>query len=276
MRVRISFIGVLRRSPMLCTGLTLFIIFGTFAVFAPYIAPFDPTQPLVGKSLSPPNSRHLMGTTKLGYDVFSRVVYGGRVSISIGLLSSLTALLVGFPLGLVSGYFGGKLDRIMVLIMDSIYSFPGMLLALVITAVLGPGMFNAAIAVFVVFAPQYYRVTRNETLVVKEKTFVEASIAVGASPLHILRYHIARNVYSSLPVLFSTNTAWGILVLAGLSYLGLGITPPRPSLGYDLSVAQAYLPNGDWWLAFFPGLFVAGIIASFGFIAEGLNEMKGR
>ena len=278
-KTRLRLQATLKQAPrkavfMFCTGLFLLVVFGTISAFADFIAPFDPTQLLVGGSLSPPDSSHLMGTTKLGYDVFSRVVYGGRVSISIGLLSSFMALLVGFPLGLVSGLSGGKLDRGMVLIMDSIYSFPGMMLALIITAVLGPGMLNAAIAVFAVFAPQYYRVTRNETLVIKQKTFVESAIASGASYMHILRYHIARNVCSSVPALFSTSTAWGILVLAGLSYLGLGITPPRPSLGYDLSVAQTYLPNGNWWLALFPGLFIVGIIASFAFLAEGLNEMR--
>lgn len=257
---------------MFWIGFILVISFACLAIFAPYISPYDPTEP-IGRSDVPPCIKHPMGTTKLGYDVFSRVVYGTRTAIAAGIIASTLALLFGLPSGLISGYVGGKFDRLAVMFMDALYSFPGLLLAIIITAMVGPGVFNAALAVFVVFTPQYFRIVRNHTLSIKEETFVEASRALGAPAWMILMKDILYNIIQSVPVIFSSNAASAILVLAGLSFLGLGITPPTPSLGYDLSSAQRYLDNGIWWRAFFPGLFIVLLISGFSFLGEGLNEI---
>lgn len=257
---------------MFSIGVFLLLINLILSIFAPYIAPYDATKP-AGKGFDPPNSQHIMGTNKLGYDVFSRVVYGTRTALEVGLLASIMALSLGLPLGLLSGYWGGKLDRLMVLIMDSLYSFPGLILALTVVAMIGPGMLNAALVAFVVFTPRYFRMVRNQALQVKEEDFIEASRAIGSPTWFILLRGILYNVIGSVAVIFSTNVAGAILILAGLSFLGLGITPPIPSLGYDLSAAQNYIDDGIWWLALFPGLFLVFIISSFAFIGEGLNDI---
>lgn len=257
---------------MFGVGAFLLMMVLILALFAPYIAPYDPTKP-AGKGLLPPNSEHPMGTNRLGYDVFSRVIYGTRTALEVGLLASMMALSLGLPLGLLSGYWGGRFDRLMVMIMDSLYSFPGLILALTVAAMIGPGMLNAALAASVVFTPRYFRVIRNHTLQVKEEDFIEASRAIGSPTWFILIKGILYNVLGSVTVIFSTNVAGAILILAGLSFLGLGITPPTPSLGYDLSAAQKYIDNGIWWMALFPGLFIIAIISGFGFVGEGLNDI---
>lgn len=257
---------------MFWLGSILVFSMAFISIFAPFISPYSPRE-MVGGSQNPPSIKHPMGTTKLGYDVSSKTIYGGRMAFAVGIIASVLALSFGLPLGLVSGYTGGALDRILVMLMDALYSFPGLLLAIMITAMIGPGVFNAALAVFVVFTPQYFRVVRNHTLSIKEETFVEASRAVGSSTLYILIRDIFLNVVQSVPVIFSSNAASAILVLAGLSFLGLGITPPTPSLGYELSAAQRYLDNGIWWRALFPGIFMVMIISGFSFLGEGLNEI---
>lgn len=257
---------------MLWIGVLLVVGMAIVATFAPFLTPYSPRE-MVGGSQEPPSLKHLMGTTKLGYDVLSKAVYGSRMAIAVGILASVLALSFGLPLGLISGYIGGKFDRISVMLMDALYSFPGLLLAIIITAMIGPGILNAALAVFVVFTPQYFRVVRNHTLSIKEETFVEASRAIGASTPTILIKDIFLNVVQSVPVIFSSNAASAILILAGLSFLGLGITPPTPSLGYELSAAQKYLDNGIWWRALFPGIFMVMIISGFSFLGEGLNEI---
>lgn len=184
------------------------------------------------------------------------------------------ALGVGFPIGLLSGYMSGKLDRVLVLIMDSVYAFPGLLLAAVIAAVIGKGIFNIGVAITVIYIPLYFRVTRNQTLSVKEEPYVEAARALGARPRTVMFSYIAHSVIIAIPVIFSVSAADAILTAAGLSYLGLGLEVDTPGdWGRDLSDAQNWIGVGVWWTSLFPGLMIVLLTVGLSFLGEGLNDI---
>ncbi len=216
---------------------------------------------------------HLMGTDLLGRDVFSRVLYGTRTSLSIMAIGVFVALAVGFPLGLYSGYLGGNVDKVLVLIMDSIYSFPGLLFAGLIAVLLGKGVVNIGLAVTVIYIPLYFRVTRSQVLSAREELYVEAAKAIGAPPSRIMFRYIAVNVLVAIPVIFSISAADAILTAAGLSYLGLGVEPPTPDWGLDLSLGANLIDNGIWWSSFFPGLVIVILTIGLSFLGEGLNDI---
>jgi peptide/nickel transport system permease protein len=241
-------------------------------IFAPIIAPYNPIK-FVGEAFSPPNSEFFMGTDNLGRDVFSRVIYGARVIVVLSIISSIFSALVGVPLGLISGFIGGKIDKIISLIMDSIYSFPGLILAIAMAALLGPGVINISTAIAVVYIPTYFRMVRGHTLSVKEELYVEAAKSLGAKSFTILIKYIFPNVIPSIVVVFSLNIADAILTEAGLSFLGLGIPPPTPDWGMDLSKGRAFLPGGRWWMITFPGIMISITTLGFSMIGEGLNEI---
>jgi peptide/nickel transport system permease protein len=217
--------------------------------------------------------RFIMGTDNLGRDVFSRILHGAGVVLKVALLSAIFSALVGVPLGLLSGFIGGQLDKVISLIMDSIYSFPGLILAIAMAAMLGPGVLNMAIAISVVYVPTYFRVVRGQTLSVKEQLYVEAARSLGARAVTTLRLYVFPNVIPSIVVIFSMNIADAILTEAGLSFLGLGIDPSKPDWGYDLSKGKAFLPGGYWWIITFPGLMIALVAMGFALLGEGLNEI---
>jgi peptide/nickel transport system permease protein len=248
------------------------LFISVISAFYPKLAPYDP-EALVGKPFTSPNSKHLMGTDNLGRDVFSRVIYGARVVMAIALISSAFSALVGVPLGLLSGFIGGRLDRVLSLIMDSIYSFPGLILAIAMAAMLGPGVINMSLAIAVVYIPTYFRMVRGQVLSVKEELYVEAARSLGARAATILRLYVFPNVIPSIVVVFSLNIADAILTEAGLSFLGLGIDPSLPDWGYDLSKGKAFLPGGYWWIITFPGMMIAIVALGFSMLGEGLNEI---
>ena len=217
--------------------------------------------------------RFIMGTDNLGRDVFSRILHGAGVVLEVALLSATFSALAGVPLGLLSGFIGGRLDKVISLVMDSVYSFPGLILAIAMAAMLGPGVLNMAIAISVVYVPTYFRVVRGQTLSVKEQLYVEAARGLGARAPTILRLYVFPNVIPSVVVIFSMNIADAILTEAGLSFLGLGIDPSKPDWGYDLSKGKAFLPGGYWWIITFPGLMIALVALGFALLGEGLNEI---
>lgn len=221
----------------------------------------------------PFGGRFIMGTDNLGRDVFSRIIHGADTVLKVALLSAIFSALVGIPLGLLSGFIGSYLDRTLSLIMDSVYSFPGLILAIAMAAMLGPGVLNMAVAISVVYVPTYFRVVRGQTLSVKEELYVEAARSLGATAATILRLYVFPNVIPSIVVVFSMNIADAILTEAGLSFLGLGIDPSKPDWGYDLSKGRAFLPGGYWWIITFPGLMIALIALGFALLGEGLNEI---
>lgn len=257
---------------MVISGLAIIITVALMAVFAPFIAPYDPIKS--GKDvLQPPSTEHIMGTDNLGRDVFSRIVFGSRVVLAVVLSASLVSTVIGVPLGLISGYFGGKLDRLLSMLMDSMYAFPGLILAIAIAAVLGPSVFNAVVAISVVYVPTYFRMIRGQTLSVKSLLFVEAAKAAGASDWRIMRKYIFPNLIPTLVVVFSLSVADAILTEAGLSFLGFIVSAPTPDWGFELASGRPYLPAGYWWMITFPGLMVMLLSLGFALVGEGLSEI---
>jgi peptide/nickel transport system permease protein len=233
----------------------------------------DPTEFLSNPPQEPPSFHHWFGTTRLGYDVFSRTVFGSQAALQVVILSTLLSLVIGVPLGMASGYRGGKLDRVLLFLMDTIYTLPGLLLSVTLAFVVGRGVFNAAIALSIAYVPQYYRVVRNHTVSVKTELFIEAAQAMGASTWHILTRYLLLNVVQSVPVLFTLNAADAILTLGGLGFLGLGLPQETAEWGHDLRQALDELSTGEiWWTTLFPGLAMTIMVVGLSLLGEGLNE----
>ncbi|MET1101154.1 MAG: ABC transporter permease [Pyrodictiaceae archaeon] len=241
------------------------------AIAAPLLTPYSPIR-TVGKPLQPPSPKHPFGTNRLGYDMWSRTVYGARTILSVVFLAIFISMVVGVPLGLLSGYYGGLLDRILSMIMDAIYAFPSLVLAIALAVALGPSIFNAAIAIAVVYVPTYFRMIRGQVLSIKESAFIEAARALGLPATRILFHHIMPHTIPSMMVVFSLSAADAVLTEAALSFLGLSIQPPTPDWGYDLSQGRAFMLSGYWWLVFFPGLMITLLATGFALIGEGLSE----
>lgn len=214
----------------------------------------------------------VMGTNQIGQDVFSRIIWGTRIALIVGISSALVSFVVGVPLGLFSGFIGGFLDRILTLLMDSLYSFPGLILAISIAAVLGPGIGNIIVSIAVLYVPTYFRIVRGQTLQVKEELYVEAARSLGTSWFTILRKYVFPNVIPSVVIIFSVNVGDAILTEAGLSFLGFGLPPDTPDWGIDLARGQDYLRRA-WWLITYPGLMVSMVTLAFSMLGESLSEI---
>ena len=212
------------------------------------------------------------GTNDIGQDLLSRVIWGTRIALIIGFTSSILSLLLGIPLGLLAGFLGGTLDRLLSLIMDSLYAFPGLILAIAIAAVLGPSMLNIIIAISVLYIPTYYRIVRGQTLTVKEEVFVEAAKSIGATRTEILWRYIFPNVIPSVAIIFSVNVADAILTGAGLSFLGLGLPPTIADWGIDLARGQRFIQTAPWMIIF-PGIAIILVVLSFTLMGEGITEI---
>jgi peptide/nickel transport system permease protein len=242
------------------------------AILAPLIAPYNPIKK-TGELLESPNRKFILGTDGLGRDILSRIIYGARIAICVTFLAISFSLSCGILLGLLSGYIGGKLDSIFSLVMDAVYSFPGLILAIVLAATLGPGIVNTAIAIAVIYTPTYFRIVRGLVLSLKESLFVEAARAIGAKDRTILFRYISPNVLSSVPTVLSLNAADAVLTLAALSFLGLGLPAPTPDWGFDLKAGHAYLASKIWWPSTFPGLMIVLLTLGFSLFGEGISEM---
>ena len=262
---------------LLGVGLVLTIIFILIALFSPLLQAIsliqDPTDILSNYPLQSPSYAHWFGTNVRGYDVFSRTLFGARAALSVVFLATGLSLVIGVPLGLISGYLGGKIDRVLLFLMDTLYTLPGLLLSVALAFVLGRGILNVAIAVSIAYIPQYFRVVRNQTASVKNELFIEAARAIGASPSRILSKYLFFNVVQSVPVLFTLNAADAILVLGGLGFLGLGLPEEVPEWGHDLKEALADLSTGIWWTTLFPGLAMTTMVVGLSLLGEGLSEI---
>ncbi len=214
----------------------------------------------------------VLGTNQIGQDILSRIIWGTRIALIVGLSSAVVAVLIGVPLGLVSAFVGGALDRGLTLLMDSLYAFPALILAIAIAAVLGAGIGNVIVAIAVVYIPTYFRIVRGQTFSVKEELYVEAARSLGARPITILFRYIFPNVIPSVVVIFSVNVADAILTEAALSFLGLGLPPDIPDWGIDLARGQDYVRRA-WWMITFPGLMVSLVTLSFSMLGESLSEI---
>ena len=267
---------------MLVAGTVLTTVMVITAVFAPAIAPYgfnqvaDADGERFGNHL-PPGGDHILGTTVQGLDVFSRVVWGARTAVSVVLLALLFSLFVGVLLGIIAGFVGRWLDRVLVLVMDALYTLPALLLAIVVAFLLseyiGGGVTTAALAITAVYVPQYFRVVRAATVSAKEQTYVEAARAMGAGPVTIMGRYLLNNVVHSVPVIATLNAADAILTLAGLGFLGYGIQPTEAAeWGYDLQRAVSDAGAGIWWTGLFPGLAIVLLVLGLTLVGEGLNE----
>lgn len=271
---------------MLLLGVCLIAFFLLLAILAPWIAPYDFNQVrgddgVLFGTQQPPSADHWFGTTVGGTDVLSRVVYGARTAVEVIILAVVVSGVVGVPLGLVSGYLGGWLDRVLVLVMDALYSFPSLLLAIVVSIVVSGGssgalggIASAAISITVIFIPQYFRVIRNATLSVKSEPYVDSAKVVGVRTPRILFRHILSNVAQTLPVIATLNASEAILTLAALGFLGFGIEPSAAAeWGYDLNKAMPDATNDIWWTGLFPGLAIVLVVLGVTLLGESLNDI---
>lgn len=261
---------------MMAVGLIITVGFVGIALLAPAFEVWgwlqNPTDSLLNPIHDPPSFSHWFGTTRQGYDVFSRTLFGTQAALQVVILATILSLVVGVPLGLVSGYLGGRLDRILLFLMDTVYTLPGLLLSVTLAFVVGRGVWNATIALSIAYVPQYYRVVRNHTVSVKTELFIEAARAMGASTWAVLSRYLFLNVIQSVPVLFTLNAADAVLTLGSLGFLGLGLPEDVPEWGHDLRQALDALPTGIWWTAFFPGCAITLMVVGLSLVGEGLNE----
>ena len=251
--------------------IVLFVIYT--ALFPSTLAPYDPSDQSAGPQLSAPSARHPLGTDNLSRDVLSRVIFGSQTILGVAFAAAIVSSLIGIPLGLFSGFLGGFLDRALSLVMDSVYSFPGLILAIAFAAMLGPGVVNITLAVAVIYIPTYFRLVRGQTLTIKEEVYVEAARAIGARRWTIIGRYIFPNVIATVVVVFSLNIADAIMTEAALSYIGLGLPAGIPDWGMDLSMGKKFLPSGTWWMITFPGLMIMILALGFTMLGEGLAEI---
>ena len=241
------------------------------ALLAPLIAPYSPTAQKVTNRLKPPSAQHWFGTDELGRDVFSRVLHGARVSLPVALAVVAMTGTVGILLGSVAGYAGGLADEIIMRVADAVLAFPSLILAIAITAALGPGLLNAALAIALVLWPEYARLVRSQVIALREMEFVSAATALGASPWRNLFVHILPNALPLMLVKISLDMGNAILLAASLSFVGLGAVPPTPEWG--AMVAAGRHKFFEWWIATFPGLAIFTAVVGFNFLGDGLRDL---
>ncbi|MCG7284847.1 ABC transporter permease [Cellulomonas sp. ACRRI] len=270
---------------MLIAGLVLTGLLVLTALLAPLLAPYgfnqlrDADGPFGAQQ--PPSAEHWLGTTVGGFDVLSRVIYGSRTALLVMIIAIAASLFIGVLLGLVSGYFGGWLDRVLVVVADAVYAFPSLLLAIVLAIVISGGQSDmwggvlaAALSITVVFTPQYLRVVRAETIRIKSEAFVESARVIGASNTRIMTKHVLRNATRTLPLIITLNASEAVLTLAGLGFLGFGIEPTQAAeWGYDLNRAIADVTSGIWWTSVFPGLAIVLSVLGITLVGESLNDL---
>jgi peptide/nickel transport system permease protein len=264
-------LGQFRRSHVGLVGGVLVCAFVLVAALAPLLSPYDPVSADFANVLSPPTRAHPFGTDDIGRDILSRVVYGSRISLQAGLFTVAVALCIGLPLGLVAGYLGGRVDNVIMRGLEVVLAFPGLVLALGITAVLGPKLIHALFAIGVVFVPNFARLIRAQVLSVKEHDFVAAARALGASDRRLVILHILPNCLAPLLVQSSFSVAFGILTEAALSFLGMGTQPPTPSWGIMLSMGRGYLEQAPW-LGAFPGIAIFLAVLGFNLLGDGIRD----
>jgi peptide/nickel transport system permease protein len=252
-------------------GLALIVVLGVLAVFAPEIAPYDVIKQNYGLVRKPPSLLHWFGTDEVGRDILTRVIWGARASLSAGVISVGIAMSIGVPLGLIAGYRGGLIDAVISRFTDAMLACPFLILAIALAAFLGPSLGNAMIAIGITATPLFVRLTRGQTLSIRNEDYVEAARAVGNPVWRIALRHILPNVLPALLVQATLTIATAIIAEASLSFLGLGQQPPLPSWGSMLNVAQRFLGNAPW-MALWPGVAIFVSVISFNLLGDGLRD----
>jgi peptide/nickel transport system permease protein len=261
----------IRKNQLIMSGLLIVIGFIAMALIMPYFVPYSPYTNDYSAALKAPSFSHLFGTDNLGRDVFSRVVWGARDSLASGIVIVALAILIGVPLGLISGFYGGWLDEILMRIVDTWLAFPGLVLTMAIAFIMGPSFINASLAVAVIMAPQFIRITRGQVLSLRDREFVLAARSHGVPTWRILLRHILPNASTSLTVASNLNMGHAIMVMASLSYLGLGTPPPYPSWGEMLQSGTMFLTMAPW-ISFAPGLAIFLLVLGFTLLGEGIRD----
>jgi peptide/nickel transport system permease protein len=262
----------LARSPNLMVGAAMLGLVVGAAIFAPVIAPHSPIDQAFTDQLRPPSPPHLFGTDEFGRDVFSRVLYGARIALVIGVLADGIAAAFGVVLGVLSGYLGGRVDAVVMRSVDVMLAFPYLLLAMVVVTILGPSLTNAMIAIGIVYTPQFARLVRAAVLAIKEQEFVEAAGAVGAGVGRVLVRHVLPNILSPIIVMATLTVGFTIVETAGLSFLGLGASPPTPEWGSMLATGRSFMLTAPW-IATFPGLAILFTVVGFNLMGDGLRDL---
>ena len=269
---RRSVVGTARRNPLAAAGVVLVVIFVIFALFAPWIAPQDPAAINLPARLETPSHAHWFGTDELGRDILSRIIYGARISMLVGSCVVAASLALGLIIGSIAGYYGGGIDRFVnIVVMNAFLSFPGILLAIAFVAFRGPGIFNLVFALSLGGWVGYARLVRGQVLAAREREFVEAARALGASDLRIIVRHILPNIIQPVIVQAAIGMAGAILAEATMSFLGLGVPPPTASWGTMLNDGRAHLFDAPH-LVLFPALAVMLAVLSFNFIGDALRD----
>jgi peptide/nickel transport system permease protein len=270
--IRRNVLRAARHNPLAAAGVVLIIIFASFAIFAPWIAPQDPTYIDLPSRLGQPSFHHLLGTDELGRDIFSRIVYGARISMLVGSSVVAASLALGLIVGGIAGYYGGRIDRFFnIVVMNAFLSFPGILLAIAFVAFLGPGLFNLVLALSIGGWVGYARLVRAQVLATREKEFVEAARALGASDWRVMTRHILPNMIQPVIVQAAIGMAGAVLAEATMSFLGLGVPPPVPSWGSMLNDGRAHLFDAPH-VVLFPAIAVMLAVLAFNFIGDALRD----
>lgn len=265
------FLAQIRRSPIVLVGLVIVVVWIMLALLAPTIAPKDPLEQIVSDRLQAPNSTYLMGSDELGRDIFSRVLYGGRITMPAALAVVIIDSIIGIIIGAVAGYLGGWWDEIMMRLTELFMAFPTIILAMAVTAALGPDIWNAVLALIIVRWPAYARLTRSLILEAKNLDYVEAAQSIGAGHRYILIRTLLPNTITPAIVFASLDIGNAILLFAGLSFLGLGPEPSSPEWGRMVSIGIDFFDQ--WWMWLFPGLAIAILVMAFNFIGDGLRDI---
>ncbi|TKT76139.1 ABC transporter permease [Aquamicrobium sp. LC103] len=264
--------AALLRNPLTVIGAIIILVLVVTALFAPWIAPYSATGQNLSNRLLPPGAEHWMGTDELGRDIFSRVIYGSQITLTIVLLVAVIAAPLGLLIGAVSGYFGGWVDRLLMGVTDIFLSLPKLILALAFVAALGPGINNAIIAIAITTWPAYARIARAETLTFRNSEFISALQLQGASAARVIVRHILPLCTSSMIIRVTLDMAGIILTAAGLGFLGLGAQPPLPEWGAMISRGRAFILD-QWWVATMPGIAIIVVSLGFCFLGDGLRDV---
>jgi peptide/nickel transport system permease protein len=268
-------IHLIKQNPLFIAGLVVVILIMLGAIFAPWVTPYPEDARFAihfDKKFNPPSAEHIFGTDFMGRDIFSRVVFGARTSLKIGLIVLAISLTIGVPLGLVAGYFGGRVDDIVMRISDIFMAFPALLLPLAISAALGPSLTNTMIAISASAFPIYVRIARAEALTIKEKLYIEAARSIGAVPHRIIIHHVLPNSMAPIIVRASMDMGFAILVASALSFIGIGAQSPTVEWGLMITASRTYFLN-FWWTVTFPGLAIFITVLAFNLIGDGLRDI---
>jgi peptide/nickel transport system permease protein len=264
---------LMKRNPLSLFGTIAVGIFVLIAIFGPMLTAFDPVKPDIKSISLPPSVKHWMGTNALGMDIFTRIIHAARIDLFIAIFAVGGAVIAGTVYGMVSAFYGKWVDEVLMRILDSVQAFPTIILAIAIAAVLGPSTRNVIIVLVLINFPIYARLVRSLALSLKKSQYIDAARTVGNRNFKIIFKHLLPNCLGPVYVTGSLNMGWSVLLAAGLSFIGLGVQSPTPEWGLMINEGARYMVLGEWWMAFFPGLFIFLFVLSVSLLGDGLQDV---